>query len=231
LVFSTPNTGIVSRHVEIKHPEISKQFSDCKNSEDNWNRLDQKVMKLEAEVLERIQKRRRLSEKMFSKMNDGLGNEVRGNLLLLMWASANGIPRLSLNCPLFDAYLKSLGATVPSSRHSLQDQYLPALDVLVVADMSDRLKKASCVSLSADGWRDRVRRDWIDIGVYWIEDGPSSWRICVLHPDLIPITTSTTSEAIHSLIAETTENYVRTLPFTFSTLTSISYRRIASKQQ
>src|SRR6185295_4458384 len=104
-----------------------------------------------------------------------------------------------LNDPLFDAYLRELGAEAAPNRHSLQAEYLPQLDELVVSEYSSQLKKTICVSLSADGWRDRIRRNWISLGFYFMVDDDGVWRIEVIHPDLIPISISSTSEAISEL--------------------------------
>ena len=150
----------------------------------------------------------------FKKLADGFETSERASLLLMMWCSVNGIPRLATNCPLFDAYHKQLGASPPQNRHSLQSQYLPMLDELVVNDMKSRLAKVPAVNLSSDGWRSFNRQDFIDVGIYWIDDDPDAharWRINVLHPDLIPLPSSATSEAIQTLVAQTVESFVRLL--------------------
>jgi hypothetical protein len=102
--------------------------------------------------------------------------------------------------------------------------YLPELDNLVLANIKERLGKIPCVSLSADGWRDRRRRDWIDTSIYFIEE-PSQyvWKIEVLHPDLIPITSTSTSEEISGLIATCIETFVRSLIPAFP---SVDWRRL-----
>ena len=101
---------------------------------------------------------------------------------------------------------------IPTTNHSLQAEYLPQLDELVVSEYSSQLKKTICVSLSADGWRDRIRRNWISLGFYFMVDDDGVWRIEVIHPDLIPISISSTSEAISELIADTVDVYVRVQP-------------------
>jgi len=132
--------------------------------------------------------------------------------LLLIFSSflfSSRVPRHVLNCPLFDQFLKEMGVSVAPNRHALQDIHLPVLDRLVVDDIKKRLSKVKSVSLSADGWRDRVRRDWIDAAIYFVEEKDERWTIEVVHPDLILVPCSATSEAIHTLIAETIDEFVR----------------------
>lgn len=211
LVFSGPNTGAVGRHVQFVHPQVYQQFLACKASKDNWNRLDARVAELDSQAMERIEKRRRHGEKLFSKLSDGLEMEQRSTLLLLMWSVANGVSRSALNCPLFDAYLRQQGAQLAPNRLLIQDAYLPKLDCLAQAATKTALEKADCVCLTADGWRDRQRRDWIDSSICWIpkELKDDKWHIKVAHPDLIPITASATAEAIRFVVNETIEDFVR----------------------
>lgn len=209
--FSAPSTGAVTRHLRTKHPDMDRRFSDCKESRDSWNRLDDAVNGLEHQTMERLKKSRRNSEKFFTKLTDGLEREARSQLLLLLWSVVNGVPRQVLNCPILDAYHQAIGAQPPANRHTLQDSYLPVLDSLVVNDLTSRLKNVVSASLSADGWRDRVKRDWISVGMYWIE-GNDSWRISVAHPDLIFLASDATSESIHLHIAEIVDSFVR-FPF------------------
>jgi len=210
LVYAAPNTGAVARHVEKNHHDLFKEFAKCKANLSNWNGLEQAVEEVNEGTIESLKRQRKSNEKYFTRASDGLDRPIRGNLLLLMWAAANALPRHVLNCPLFDAWLNQLGAQPPPNRHTLQEEYLPLLDQLVVADITARLEKATCVSLSADGWRDRVRRDWIDIGVSWIEEAlPGKWQISVVHPDLIPVSVSSTSDTISVLIVDRVDQFVR----------------------
>lgn len=210
-VYSVPNTGIISRHLKANHPQLLAQFKECKALRGNWNSLEEQVAKLNDETENKLKRSRRYSEKFFGKLTDGFEHEKRAGLLLLMWAVSNGVSRNVLNCSLFDAYHKALGVQPPANRHTLQDQYLPLLDTLVVDNMVERLSKVPCVSLSADGWRDRIRRDWIDVAIYWIENisEGNAWKIAVLHPDLIPVPSTSTSEDIQTLVVETVDTYVR----------------------
>jgi hypothetical protein len=133
---------------------------------------------------------------------------VRAQWLLTMWSAANAVPRHVLNCPLFDLFLKELGVQAAPNRHALQDSHLPVLDSLVAADNFQRLKRASAVSLSADGYRDRVRRDWISLSIYFTEVLEKKWRIAVIHPDLLPVSISTTSESIEGLVFDAVDAIV-----------------------
>jgi len=149
-----------------------------------------------------------LSDKFFTKAISGLENKIKSSLVLVMWAVANGVPRSALNCPLFDKYHDIIGAPTPPNRHDLQSQYLQELDSLVVKEIKTTLSSCLCVSLSADGWRDRLRRDWLGYHIYAIIDQPDLWKILVINPDLISINSSTTAENIAALIAQSADSFV-----------------------
>jgi hypothetical protein len=215
LSFSAPSTGLVSRHLRTYHAPLLERFKACKKKGASWNDLEETIASLDEETVEKFKKARRQSDSFWKKSDPSgvMDGEAVGQLLLLLWSVSNGVSRLALNDPILDAYHKHIGATPPSNRHTLQDQYLPILDQLVVRNYVTRLKKAASVCLMADGWRDLVRRDWIDAGVQWIEeiaDGSVvSWGIAVVHLDLIFVPGSATSEAIHDLIANSVDEFVR----------------------
>lgn len=194
--------------MNASHEELLSEFMNCKNANGNFNALLQKIEKQNSETVSRLSKRRRTSEKFFTMAISGLENRLKSSLVLLMWAVANGVPRSALNCPLFDKYHDLIGAPAAPNRHDLQSQYLKELDSLVVNEITCALSGAVCVSLSADGWRDRLRRDWIGYHIYrTIEDG-AVWKILSINPDLISINASTTAENIAALIAQSVDSFV-----------------------
>ncbi len=194
LIYSGQNTGVVKRHVKLKHLYLHDEFLRCKNGDGNFNRLMETVETLNKNALEKLRVKKLKNDRFFSRfLDDGMEKLLKANLKLMMWAVANGIPRIALNDPLFDSYLNDLGTPAAPNRHSLQEDYLPQLDALVVKEIKDELKNVSSVSLSADGYRDRVRRDWVNVTIYWIvsefrtlidrkkEDetsGCADWNIC-----------------------------------------------------
>jgi hypothetical protein len=220
LVYSAPTTGAVKRHLELHHAPLLALYNSCVSAQANWNGLVAEVERVDTSTLEKIKRRRTNSEKLFKRYNDGLTAPVRGELLLMMWSAANAVPRHVLNCPLFDLFLKELGALTAPNRHGMQDIDLPVLDSLVAADHFERLARALAVSLSVDGYRDRVRRDWIGLTLYFIEVIALKWRIAVIHPDLIPVSISTTSEAIEGLVFDAVDAIVRSFLSSRSPLSS-----------
>ena len=144
------------------------EFNKCKAGKKKWDALEDLLAEKEQEFEARVAKRLRTSEKFFKMRTDGLSHDLKGGMLLLLWASSNGLSRNVLNCPLFDAYHRHNGINLPPNRHLLQSDYVPHLDKLVVDGMVSRLsvssfsplcitpshllrKKTLSVSLSADG--------------------------------------------------------------------------------
>lgn len=218
LSYSAATTGTVSRHLRTFHLPLLDRFKRCKAGLSNWNELEEQIASLDNEVVEKARKARRKSDSFWKKADSsatGADREAVGQLLLMFWAVSNCISRVALNDPILDLYHKHIGASPPSNRHALQDEYLPVCDELVVRDYHQRLKKAAAVCLMADGWRDLVRRDWIDAGVQWTEEiydrvsEKIKWVISVVHLDLIFVPGSATSEAIHDLIANSVDAFVR----------------------
>ena len=72
----------------------------------------------------------------------------------------------------------------------------------------DRLKKTSSVSISSDGWRDRARRSWLDLGIAWISDEGDKWIIDVVDADLIPIPGASTGDVLETLLKESVDDFV-----------------------
>jgi hypothetical protein len=183
---------------------------ECRKSKRNWNELDEQLCDIDAAAQGKIKKRRTQIDQLFTKMRDGFDVVTRANLLLLMWACVNSIPRFVLDCPLFDAMHHQLGCNPGPNRHEIQSKYLPQLDHLVVKDFRRRLAQVKVVSLSADGYRDRVRRDWIDVSICWVESG-QKWTIEVLHPDIVLISQSATADVLELLVSEMVQDWVQLL--------------------
>lgn len=207
------NTGCVKRHVEKVHPQLYSLFSNCQNNLGNYNELIDTIARLDGEAVQKAGKRRRQSDQFFTKglkLDKAVTNELR----LVLWAVVNGISRNALNDPLFDSYLRGLGCQAAPNRHTLQEQHLPVLDQMVTETMREQLQKVQCVSLSSDGWRDRARRDWINIVVTWCEasqSNPKKWEIYSIEPELIFLPSSATADSIAFLINSALDTVVRSL--------------------
>ncbi len=212
-VYATPNTGAISRHVEKVHPDIFQLYQKCKNKEGNINDLAEKISKLNETAIGKLAKRRRLSDSFFAK-SIKLEKDVASDLRLLFWAISNSISRNSLNDPLFDAWMKSLGVEQARNRHTMQNQHLVVVDELVRENMVDSLKQIPCVSISSDGWRDRARRDWVNLVVEFIREKeqspklPKLWEIVTIEPDLILLPSSATADTLAYLINDALDSIV-----------------------
>lgn len=230
LKYATSSTGNISRHVETLHPELFSAFQNAKDNRGNWTTLLEEIDRLNGDSVQQLAKQRRHSDSFWAKAVD-LEPAVASDLRLLLWAISNSISRNSLNDPLFDAFLKSLGSNPSPNRHTLQSQYLPVLDGFVIDSFSDDLEGILSVALSSDGWRDRARRDWINIVLAFIVNAKNGkkWLIRVIEPDLIFLPSSATAETIAYLINNALEPLVR-LPCLLVDLSHFfffSFRRIA----
>ena len=68
------------------------------------------------------------------------------------------------------------------------------------------------VSVLSDGWRDRVRRNWLNLGIAWMSDlHPTRWVIETVDADLIPIVGASTGNIIETLVRESVEEFVHAL--------------------
>lgn len=222
LQYSAPNSGIVKRHALARHPDLLMEYTNCKNANGNFNALFEKIERINADRLDRIAKKRRRSDTFFNNAVAGLENRLKSSLTLLMWATANGVPRNALNCPLFDTYHEQIGAPAPPNRHTLQSTYLPQLDSFVVDEIKRILSNCLSVGLSADGWRDRTRRDWIGVHIYAIidtfENNQLMWKLIVVAPDLIFMESNATAENIATSVSQSVDLFVHS----FSLCTQIS---------
>lgn len=208
--YSTPSSGLVKRHLAACHPHLLLEYSNLKANRGNLNQLLETIERLDGEALQQAAKKRRRSDSFWAKALK-LEASVASDLRLLIWAISNGISRNSLNDPLFDTYLKSLGAQASPNRHALQESCLPILDRFVTDSFSSELNGIASVALSSDGWRDRTRRDWVNIILAFIVDSVTEkkWNIRVIEPDLILIPGSATANTIALLINESLERIVR----------------------
>lgn len=216
LLYSGPNTGAVRQHMAAKHWNLLDEFQQCKNANGNWDRLLETIKSLNDGVVEKISKRRRRSDSFYSNaISKNLEKSTVAELKLLNWAVANRIPRIALDDVLFDSYQREVGVSPAPNRHTLQNTHLVELDNLVVKEYIDELASAKCVSLSADGYRDRARRDWINVTVYLCapsnSPGSRKWVIRILKPDIIYLPESATAENISLYISEVIDDFVRRL--------------------
>jgi hypothetical protein len=207
--YGTPTTGAIKRHVEKVHPALFTMLTNAKNNRGNIMNLLEKIEELDGNAVAKVKKQRRNSDRFWIKSIE-LKPAVISDLRLLMWSISSGISRNAVNDPLFDAYIRSLGAQVAPNRHTLQDQHLPVLDDLVRTSWVKETKDILSSALSSDGWRDRHRRDWINIVIAFIIlslDG-KSWVIRVIEPDLIFLPSSATSDTIAYLINDSVDRIV-----------------------
>lgn len=221
MIYSTPNSGPINRHLFRWHKDILQMYNDTKINKQNINQLIEKIEQLDSAAVVKATKRRRQSDSFWAKAIK-LEPSVISEIKLLMWAITNGISRNSLNDPLFDSFLKSVGAQMAPNRHTIHDQHLPVLDHLVLDSQRSELKNILSVALSSDGWRDRSRRDWVNIVVTFIRDSKTAkkWEIRVLEPDLIFLPSSATGDTIAFLINDVLDSVVRII-FHFSLFVSL----------
>ena len=199
--YFTGSTGNIKRHVAKLHPTLLTMFEDIKTHRGNITQLLEKIEELDGNAIGKAAKKRRNSDRFWTKALD-IGPAVVADLRLLMWSIANGISRNSLNDILFDAYLKSIGAQAATNRHTLQEQHLPILDQLVRDSHISDLKDIMSAAISSDGWRDKHRRDFINVVIAFIKchETKKLWLIKVVEPDLIFLPTSATADTIAYLI-------------------------------
>jgi hypothetical protein len=207
--FAAPNTAAVRRHVSSKHPEFLVKFDAAKDTEESINALLEAVGQANAAALKRIEKLNAKKLQFFNRLDTGLSKKLRSELCLVAWAIANNIPRLALNCPLFDAYLASVGAESTSNRHDLEALHLEALDNLVVAEYKKLLSTLPSVSISHDGWKDRAKRNWVDLGAVFIDDSSGTeWKILAVDLDIIPLPGQSTGENLETLLKESLQEFI-----------------------
>jgi hypothetical protein len=199
-----------------KRRRVTRKYTFfCQNNRGDFNEMLDAIQKMNDKAIARAKVMRDKNTNFWNKAV-GLDNQTSSEIRLLMWAVSCGISRNALNDPLFDSYLKSLGKSPAANRHTLQSQALPVLDSLVGTSWQNDLKGVLCVSISSDGWRDQLRRNWINLVVQWCESAksdPSKWAIYVVEPDLIPLSTSATAEALAYLLSGVLEKFVRISAF------------------
>lgn len=130
--------------------------------------------------------------------------------MLLCWSIANGISRNSLNDAIFDYFLRLAGTSASPNRHDMQALYLPQLDLFVKREILQRLKTVRSVAVSSDGWRDSVRRNWLDLGIAWVSevDGGTRWQIDVVDADLINLPSEISGDIIETVVRESIDEFV-----------------------
>lgn len=207
--YSAPHTSAIKKHARSKHPDFSQKFAQAKDTEESVKSLLEAVEKANEAALKRLEKINAKKLQFFERLDNGLTKKMRSELCLVAWAIANNIPRVALNCPLFDAYLASVGAESTSNRHDLADLYLDALDNLVLGQYRKIFLTLPSVSISHDGWKDRAKRNWVDLGVAFIEDSEESeWKIGVLDLDIIPLPGQSDGENLETLLSESLHDFI-----------------------
>jgi len=214
LQYAAATVGHVKIHCAAHHPLLLTQFQSCKNAKGSFHVLEQNIENLNISALANIEKNKKNGSRFFKMVNIGLDHRIKVNLLLTMWSVANGVSRISVNCPIFDTYLKALGTEPALNRHLLEDVYVPAVDKLVIEDLVDDLSSCKSVSLSCDGWRDRARRDWIGVCVYWTseETNVDLWKLRCVHSDLIYVPGSASANNLETFVLGSVAQYVHSKP-------------------
>jgi hypothetical protein len=110
LAYSAKDTPLVERHVAAVHPSFYAKFQQARNNEYNLATLEEEVQCARAQAISRVAKHKEHSDKFFRKINKGLENKVKCDLILMLWATANAVSRSALNCPIFDFFLRSVRA-------------------------------------------------------------------------------------------------------------------------
>lgn len=207
LYYATPTSGHVKAHVENYHPSLATEFTACLNGSGNFNQLKEKIEKIYATVLSKTKKRQKLGTLQFQAQT--MERSVENNLSLLAWAVANNVSRVAFDCPLWHSYLQRIGVPISPNRHALQDSYLPELSRLVVEHQRKQLSSVCSVSISCDGWRDRLRRTHLHFTIYTTCEVNEYWKIFVIHPDIINVPGRCTGEAIKYLVMNSIQPFVR----------------------
>lgn len=207
-MFGASSTNHVERHLEAKHPTMSSNFQKAKNNLYSLEQLEKDIAAAEDKVLQRIEKNKANTDKFFRFVDRGLEHKLQCDLEILLWAIANGVSRSSLNCPIFDLYLRHAGATPVANRHDLGQIHLFQLDALVKKEIRRQLLPLNSVCLFSDGWSDRLRRFWIDLGLAFMVSGPGGWLIEVIDLDLIPIPGQVTGDVIETCVKESVDEFV-----------------------
>jgi hypothetical protein len=207
--YSTKNTSHVIRHVEAKHPQFLSKYRKAQNNQYNFDALDKEALQQKEASIKSLEKMKKNFDKFFRKATS-LDKKVEADLVLLCWSIANGVSRNSLNDAIFDYFLRLTGSTAAANRHDLQALYLPQLDGFVKREILHRLKTGRSVAVSSDGWRDSVRRNWLDLGLAWVseEDGGSRWQIDVVDADLIYLPSEISGDIIETAVRQSVDEFV-----------------------
>lgn len=174
--FAVTSTSSIHRHCERKHQDFLQKLALAKNNQYNIDQLEKEVLARKTLAEETLSKHKKHEAKFFRKINKGMTKKVVSNLRVTAWAIVNGISRAALNCVVFDSFLREVGSTPIANRHDLQAEYVPQLDRLVISELQARLKLTRSVSVTSDGWRDRRKCNWIDLGLAWTADSDDGKR-------------------------------------------------------
>jgi hypothetical protein len=207
--FSVPHSSAAKKHAKAKHPEFFQKLADAKDTEESIKLLLESIEKANEATMKRLEKINAKKLQFFQRLDNGLTKKMRSELCLVAWAIANNIPRVALNCPLFDAYLASIGAESTSNRHDLAALHLEALDNLVMARYKKIFSTLPSISISHDGWKDRAKRNWVDLGAAFVVDSvETEWKISVLDLDIIPLPGQSDGENLETLLTESLQDFI-----------------------
>lgn len=171
------------------------------NAKKNFNEVIEKALANGQKMLA-IEKRNHASTRAVFRRAITFPLQVEIDLTWTLWSVLCLISRQALNDPLFDLAMKKSGCQASPCRNQLESTYLAQLDLLICEEMKDMLAPIEVVSLSVDGWSDRLREHWMDCSVSFVKENAETklWELCVLHPDLIYVGTAATSDVIECLI-------------------------------
>lgn len=147
------------------------------------------------------------NENPFSQRVSNHYSQAQVEMVWLMWATCNSISHKALNNPLLDMALRMSGVHCLPNRHTLYEQYLLQLDLALQQLLKTALSPVPSVSITSDGWSDRLHRQWIDISISFIGN---DWEMQTIHPGLIPVDSRCTSSVLLELLKSTLNEWIPT---------------------
>lgn len=116
--YSAPSTGQIERHMKLNHPILLSLWLKCNDLEGDYKTVYQSRDALHETAKKKIEKTKAQAKKFFNKAVTGyMSNQVKANLVLLIWSICNDVSRYSLNDSILDKYHILLGKN--SSHKSL----------------------------------------------------------------------------------------------------------------
>jgi hypothetical protein len=204
LTYAGQTNGHIKKHLELHHPTFLLQLQNCKNNLENFRVLETNINKMGEVARKKLEKNQKGKLKFDKLIDSGLSEHVKSNFIMLAWGITNLISRYSLNCPIFDLFLKSLGAQPAPNRSDLALLYLLQLDALVRLENESDLKNCFSVSASCDGWRARIRHAFMSITLGRTTEKESKngkvWAVGAICADIIYIPGSATADNLETAV-------------------------------